>query len=442
MIHAPLINSRRRPKRRPKHARPSVLAPTKALAILGGFGVLAVAAVAGCAAAAQHGSGHDAGAARPAVRVAAGAAHQKADAGAFVRDALGLAQAADSDTPAPVDLAGPGPGDGGNAAAIDDAAPNAAPVSGLAESGIPSTALSAYQNAAARETARKPECGITWPLLAGIGRVESNHGRFAGAELHADGVSTPRIIGIALNGNGTALIRDTDGGRLDGDTVYDRAVGPMQFIPSTWASWGVDANGDGLKDPFNLFDAAAAAADYLCAAGRDLRTSSGQVHAILSYNYSYDYVSMVMSLERVYAGQTGVSVPVLPVGPAGPPQQGRPRHKPPLPPVDPGRPGGISHPTNPRVPIKQVPSAPAASPSSSTHEPTPTPTSTSPSPTGSTSAPPTGSTSAPPTCPALTPTDTASTSASGEASGSAAPDPCASSTSPEPSPSSSDSTSP
>ena len=439
MIHAPLINSRRRPKRRPKHARPSVLAPTKALAILGGFGVLAVAAVAGCAAAAQHGSGHDAGAARPAVRVAAGAAHANAnqDAGAFVRDAAGLAQAADSATPAPADLVGPGPGDGGNAATIDDAAaPDAAPVSGLAESGIPSTALSAYKNAAARETARKPECGITWPLLAGIGRVESNHGRFAGAELHADGVSTPRIIGIPLNGNGTALIRDTDGGQLDGDTVYDRAVGPMQFIPSTWGSWGVDANGDGLKDPFNLFDAAAAAADYLCAAGRDLRTSSGQVHAILSYNYSYDYVSMVMSLERVYAGQTGVSVPVLPVGPAEPPQHGRPRHKPPLPPVDPGRPGGVSHPTNPRVPIKHAPTTPAAPPSSSSHKPTPTPTPTSTSPS------PTGSTSAPPTCPDPTPTDTASSSASGDETSSAAPDPCATSTSAEPSPSGSDSTSP
>jgi hypothetical protein len=312
-----------------------------------------------------------------------------------------------------------------------DTAPDAAPVSGLAESGIPSTALSAYQNAAARETARKPECGITWPLLAGIGRVESNHGRFAGAELHADGVSTPRIIGIPLNGNGTALIRDTDGGRLDGDTVYDRAVGPMQFIPSTWASWGVDANGDGLKDPFNLVDAAAAAADYLCAAGRDLRTSSGQVHAILSYNYSYDYVSMVMSLERVYAGQTGQSVPVLPVDPGSTPRQGRPRHKPPLPPVDPGRPGGISHPTNPRVPIKQVPSTPAAAPTSPSHKPTPSPTSTSPSPS------PTGTTSTPPTCP--TPTSTAASSASGDPSGSSAtppaPDPCASSSSAEPAPS-------
>jgi hypothetical protein len=310
-------------------------------------------------------------------------------------------------------------------------------VSGLAESGIPSTALSAYKNAAARETARKPACGITWPLLAGIGRVESNHGRFAGAVLHADGVSTPHIIGIPLNGHGTALIRDTDGGRLDGDTVYDRAVGPMQFIPSTWANWGVDANGDGLTDPFNIFDAAAAAADYLCAAGRDLRTSAGQVHAILSYNYSYDYVSMVMGLERVYAGQTGVHVPVLPAGPAEP-RQGPPKHRPPLPPVDPGRPGGVSQPTNPRIPVKQVSSTPAA-PASST-----APSSSKPSskPTHSSSSPPppaSSSTSASPTCPAPTPTGSAASSSSSAAS--SAPATCGSATSAAADPSSSASTS-
>jgi len=138
-----------------------------------------------------------------------------------------------------------------------------APASALAASGIPSTALIAYRNAAARVAQTMPGCGLGWPLLAAIGRVESDHGRFAGAVLHSDGLSTPPVIGIALDGHGTALIRDTDGGRLDGDTVYDRAVGPMQFIPSTWAGWGVDMNADGRADPFNIFDAAGAAADYL-----------------------------------------------------------------------------------------------------------------------------------------------------------------------------------
>ena len=125
----------------------------------------------------------------------------------------------------------------------------AAAVSALTSDGIPSTALAAYRNAAARELHRAPACGITWPLLAGIGRVESDHGRFGGAVLHTDGSATPRILGVPLDGHGTAVIRDTDHGRLDGDTVYDRAVGPMQFIPSTWAGWGVDANHDGVARP-------------------------------------------------------------------------------------------------------------------------------------------------------------------------------------------------
>jgi membrane-bound lytic murein transglycosylase B len=238
------------------------------------------------------------------------------------------------------------------------------PASSLAADGIPATALLAYQQAAEREGQRKPACGITWPLLAGIGRVESNHGRFAGATLHSDGLSSPPVVGIPLDGHGTALIVDTDAGRMDGDMVYDRAVGPMQFIPSTWAGWGVDLNNDGAKDPFNIFDAAAAAADYLCAAGRDLTTAHGQVQAILSYNYSYDYVDMVMDLEHVYASGVGIIAPVRATGTE--PRRGPPEHKPTLPPVDPGTPRGAPTPTpspSPTTSIAASPSVPNSSPS-------------------------------------------------------------------------------
>jgi membrane-bound lytic murein transglycosylase B len=280
------------------------------------------------------------------------------------------------------------------------------PASGLAADGIPVTALKAYESAAARETTRAPACGITWPLLAGIGRVESDHGRFAGAVLHSDGLSTPRVIGIPLDGHGTALIRDTDDGVLDGDTVYDRAVGPMQFIPSTWASWGIDANGDGVKDPFNIFDAAAAAADYLCAAGRDLTTTHGQVQAILSYNWSWDYVRTVMSLEKVYAsGAVGITVPVLPTTPD---RHGTPKHKPSLPPVDPGPPVGVR--SSGGTPKQKPSPSPSPTRTSAHSAPSGSTTSTAPGGSGSGSGSSSGSSSG-------------SGSGSGSASSSGSPSP-------------------
>jgi membrane-bound lytic murein transglycosylase B len=185
-------------------------------------------------------------------------------------------------------------------------------VSALAANGIPNIALNAYRVAAARLANAEPGCGIDWALLAGIGREESDHGRFAGARLNADGTSTPRIIGIPLNGVGTARIGDSDGGSIDGDPHYDRAAGPMQFIPTTWAGYGTDADSDGKADIFNINDAALSAARYLCATGGDLRTHAGQVAAVLAYNHSDEYLAQVLALAQAY--RTGVPVHGVPVG--------------------------------------------------------------------------------------------------------------------------------
>lgn len=159
------------------------------------------------------------------------------------------------------------------------------------ESGIPATVLRAYR-AAERSVARTdPGCRLPWQLLAAIGKVESGQAR--GGAVDPRGTTLGRITGPALDGRGFALVRDTDGGREDGDAVYDRAVGPMQFLPSTWAGWGVDGNGDGRADPNNVFDAALAAGHYLCAGNRDLGRAADVDAAILSYNDSRPYLQLV-----------------------------------------------------------------------------------------------------------------------------------------------------
>ena len=186
-------------------------------------------------------------------------------------------------------------------------------ISGLAANGIPKVALNAYRVAAARMANVQPGCGIDWALLAGIGREESDHGRFGGAVLHADGVSTPKIIGPALTGTKWDYIpAPANGLELDGDATYAHALGPMQFIPSTWAIYGADATGDGRADIFNINDAALGAARYLCAAGGNLRTHEGQVRAVLAYNHNDEYLAQVLALAEAY--RTGVPVTGIPVG--------------------------------------------------------------------------------------------------------------------------------
>ena len=166
---------------------------------------------------------------------------------------------------------------------------------------IPASALAAYQRAETVINAADKSCNLTWQLIAAIGRVESDHGRVGGGALDADGVARPRIIGPALNGRGNvSLINDTDAGVLDRDARFDRAVGPMQFLPSTWSVVGVDADNDGRRDPQDIDDAALATAVYLCSGSGDLSGTSGQRSAVHRYNHSASYVALVLSVMQDY----------------------------------------------------------------------------------------------------------------------------------------------
>jgi membrane-bound lytic murein transglycosylase B len=187
-------------------------------------------------------------------------------------------------------------------------------VTALAAPAIPPIALAAYQRAATVIDTADPTCHLDWSLIAAIGRVESDHGNHAGSRLDATGRATPDIIGPRLTGrHATLRVPDTDAGALDGDKRFDHAVGPMQFLPATWSTVGVDADGDGRRDPEDIDDAALAAAVYLCSGPDDLSTDAGRQAAVLRYNHSASYVRTVLGVASAYQTGAGVdtAVPAL-----------------------------------------------------------------------------------------------------------------------------------
>jgi membrane-bound lytic murein transglycosylase B len=186
---------------------------------------------------------------------------------------------------------------------------------------IPLTSLDAYWRGADHVAATRPGCPVDWALVAAVGKVETSHGTYGGAWPSADGAVLPAIVGIPLDGTGgTARILDTDGGWYDGDPVLDRAVGPMQFLPGTWRGFAVDGNGDGIGDPHNVYDAAAAAASYLCHNARGADVAAAHSSAVHGYNRSWAYVAKVLGHAARYRalGEAALA-PVRPVEVTTPP---------------------------------------------------------------------------------------------------------------------------
>jgi hypothetical protein len=288
--------------------------------------------------------------------------------------------------------------------------------------GIPGVVLQAYLNAATQTETTNARCGVSWPVLAGIGRIESNHAR--GGRVDAKGTTLTPILGPQLSGGpGVAMIPDSDGGRFDSDTTFDRAVGPMQFIPATWARYAVDGNADGNADPHNVFDSTLAAAHYLCAGGGDLRDPVALAAAIFRYNHSESYVRSVLAWASAYAA--GVT-PLPPPSSDGQAVPGAPTDLPPVvaaPPLTtPPPPGTTAAPTSTASPTSAIPTtssitltlpptSPSAAPPSTTTEPSTTvPPTTTTSDTCTTTTSPTTttettttSTTPPPGCPVEAP---------------------------------------
>ncbi|MET9895405.1 lytic transglycosylase domain-containing protein [Streptomyces sp. NPDC006465] len=343
--------------------------------------------------AAQFGRRLRKGAATTAVAAAAVAALSASQAPGVAVDDHGR-QSAGADTGQDVNDTGDGTATGNSRYFTDLPpleSPNPAPTAGdgtpaaagSAEAGIPATVLDAYKQAEASLRESKPTCNLPWQLLAAIGKVESGQAR--GGRVDANGTTLSPILGPVLNGNGFASIKDTDNGAYDGDSTYDRAVGPMQFIPSTWEWSGRDGNGDGKKDPNNIYDAALAAGHYLCRFDHDMSVQSQMNASILSYNNSTAYLHTVLSWLQYYRkgthevpdgtgtlpshnsdGTTTPSptppVPSPPAGhtPGGGPKSPAPKPTPPAPstppstPTPPATPPPTSPPTTPPTPTETV----------------------------------------------------------------------------------------
>ncbi|WP_445284534.1 lytic murein transglycosylase [Streptomyces sp. DSM 118148] len=320
------------------------------------------------------------GAATTAVAAAAVAALSASQAPGAAGDDHGRPASAGSSSPVPDAASGNGDATGNSPYYTDLPplkSPNPSPSStagepvarGEAEAGIPATVLDAYKKAEAELRSSKPGCNLPWQLLAAIGKVESGQAR--GGRVDAGGTTIGRILGPQLDGNGFALIKDTDHGEYDGNSQYDQAIGPMQFIPSTWAWAGRDGNGDGKADPNNVYDAALAAGHYLCRNDWDMSTQAGLHSAILSYNNSQDYLNLVLNWLQYYRKGTH-SVPdgtgrvpghrsddgtprTHTTAPSDPPAT-KPDTKPdPKPDTEPHQPGGGSQTPDPQPPKPPVP---------------------------------------------------------------------------------------
>ena len=194
------------------------------------------------------------------------------------------------------------------AGAMASQPPPAAVVSAVGGMRIPAMALAAYRKAEQTMSVTTPTCGVSWNLLAGIGRIESSHAN--GGATDAQGTAIRPIYGPTLDGSlpgNEVIVQSNAGGR----PIYARAMGPMQFLPGTWSRFASDGDGDGKADPQNLFDAALATARYLCSGGLNLRNQSQVLTAILRYNNSMAYAQNVMGWAAAYA--TGVAPVDLPL---------------------------------------------------------------------------------------------------------------------------------
>lgn len=174
---------------------------------------------------------------------------------------------------------------------------------------VPAVALSAYSRAASVLTTVDTSCSLSAELLAAIGRVETDHGRYAAWKLGPRARMFPVLVGAPVADPDAVALPDTDGGTVDRDPLADHPVGPLQILPSVWQQVAVDGDSDGLRNPSDLDDAALALGIVLCTAHQDLATTEGRATVLRGLNDDPAYVEGVEKFLAAYL----VPVPVAPV---------------------------------------------------------------------------------------------------------------------------------
>lgn len=168
--------------------------------------------------------------------------------------------------------------------------------SSVAQTEIPTDLLSVYMAAAST-------CPVLpWQVLAAVGWVESRHA--GGRSDPGTGDVTPPIVGPALDGSG-GVRAIHDASQPDG---WARALGPMQFLSTTWIAWATlapDRPPGASPDVNNAWDAIYSAARYLCGGRGRLDDVKS---ALLRYNRSGDYVEQVMTKAVAYGLGSGSPV--------------------------------------------------------------------------------------------------------------------------------------
>ena len=170
---------------------------------------------------------------------------------------------------------------------------------------VPEIAVQAYGYAQVVMDRTDPACHVTWTTLAAVGQKESRHGQAGGAKLGEGGRSVPPIVGPLLDGKGgRAEVKDTDAGAFDGDSRFDRAMGPLKLMPSMWSAQAIDADTDGILDPYDIDDAALALARLLCSGNDDLSVGTGWNAAVARYHSGTSYARDLFAIADDYGRRT------------------------------------------------------------------------------------------------------------------------------------------